>query len=75
MPLPQKRGTDMQVIIDRFEGDFAVVEAPNTQFYNLPRALCPDAKEGDVLIIEVDSQTTLARAERISKLMDSVFEE
>jgi hypothetical protein len=43
----------MQVIIDRFEGDFAVCEKPGRTMMNIPRNKLPaGAKEGDVLIIE-----------------------
>lgn len=38
------------LIIDRFEGDFAVVEYKEGRTFNLPRSLLPPgAKEGDVL--------------------------
>lgn len=41
------------LIIDRFEGDFAVIEMDDTTF-NFPKNLLPpDAKEGDVINIEV----------------------
>ena len=42
----------MKVIVDRIEGDFAVVEADETT-YNLPKALCPEAKEGNTIEITV----------------------
>ena len=43
----------MRVIIDRFEGDLAVCERPDRTMMNIPRnSLPPEAKEGDVLIIE-----------------------
>ena len=36
----------MKLIIDRFEGDFAVVELPNGKMIDCPKALLPDdAKE------------------------------
>ena len=39
---------DMRVIIDRFEGDIAVVELDG-ETLNVPRALFPDAREGDTV--------------------------
>ncbi|MGN1457056.1 MAG: DUF3006 domain-containing protein, partial [Acutalibacteraceae bacterium] len=39
----------MQVIIDRFEGEYAVVEIDSGNFVNLPKILIPDAHEGDVV--------------------------
>lgn len=65
----------MQCIIDRFEGDIAVLELPDATFVNMPRVLLPDAKEGDVVRIEIDRQETEARAKRIKGLMDSLWED
>lgn len=42
----------MKVIVDRIEGDIAVVEADEA-VYKLPLALCRDAKEGDTVEITV----------------------
>lgn len=42
----------MKVIVDRIEGDFAVVEAGETM-YRLSTALCPGAKESDTIEISV----------------------
>ncbi len=65
----------MRVIIDRFEGDFAVVELENKTIVNLSRKLVPvEAKEGDVLIIKIDTDETNKRTERIKSLMDDLFE-
>lgn len=41
----------MQVIIDRFEGNLAVVEIEKNKFAKIPDALIPDAKEGDTVKI------------------------
>jgi len=59
--------------IDRFEGDFAVVETSNG-FVNIPRAdLSANATEGDILIISIDKNETEARKKRIDGMMDSLF--
>lgn len=63
----------MKVIIDRFEGEFAVVEIDNGKFANLPKILVPDAKEGDVIEISVDRNETQSRKKKINKLMDDLF--
>lgn len=42
----------MKIIIDRFEEDFAVVEL-DEKMYNVPRALFPEAQEGDTVEITV----------------------
>ena len=43
----------MKVVIDRFEGSYAVVEINKGKFVNLPKELVPDAKEGDVIVITI----------------------
>jgi hypothetical protein len=65
----------MKVIIDRFEGDFAVVELENKILVDMPRELLPEgAGEGTVLKIEIDNKETKNRSKRIQKLMDAVWE-
>jgi len=61
----------MKLIIDRFEGDFAVVELEDMSTVNIPRVLVPDGKEGDIVTIEVSEDKD--RHERIEKLADSLF--
>ncbi len=64
------------LVIDRFEGEWAVVEYNKTTF-NIPKALLPaEAKEGDVLkvTIEIDKQATEKNNKKISGLIDDVFE-
>jgi hypothetical protein len=63
----------MKVIIDRFEGSFAVVEMENKVFVNMPKSLVPaSAKEGDVISIELDSNETEKRREKIEQLKREV---
>ena len=63
----------MQCIIDRFEGDYAVIEYGEKQYFNLPRTLVPaEAREGDALVI---SKSTSDRKEKIEGLMNSLFED
>jgi len=60
------------LVIDRFEGDWAVIEYDRNVTFNLPRRLLPDtAKEGDVIRmdIQVDVDATKARRERIERLL------
>lgn len=62
------------MIIDRFEGDFAVVEAENGRFYNIPKSLLPEnAKEGCVIKIEIDKKATEKRKNEIKNKMDRLF--
>jgi hypothetical protein len=65
------------LIIDRFEGDFAVVEYKEDHTFNLPRSLLPPgAKEGDVLqlTLTIDDESTASRKRRIETLMEELFE-
>ena len=64
----------MKLIIDRFEGDFAVIEAENGSTFNMPRSLLSCCKEGDVLNMEFDEAETKKRTESIKKLMGELFE-
>ena len=66
-----RRGSElMNVIIDRFEGGFAVVELPDKTTANIPRDLLPDASEGDVVTISVNRAATEERRQRIKALSD-----
>ena len=57
----------MQLIIDRFEGQFAVCQQPDRSMLKIPRQLIPfEAREGDVLqvsgdMISLDQEATAAR--------------
>ena len=44
----------MKVIIDRFEGEYAIVEIETGKFVNIPKILLPNSKEGDVINIEIN---------------------
>ena len=61
------------LVIDRFEGDYAVVET-NSGVVNIPRSELPKgAKEGDTLRISVDADDTEARKKRIDGMMNTLF--
>ncbi|ABP65764.1 DUF3006 domain-containing protein [Caldicellulosiruptor changbaiensis] len=65
----------MKVVIDRFEGKFAVLELENGKIVNVPIDIIPQgAKEGDVLLIEIDKKETENRQKRISKLFEELKE-
>lgn len=65
----------MNIIIDRFEGEFAVVELPDKKMINMPKALLPKgAKEGDVLSIRIDKDETKRRKRETEVLMNDLFE-
>lgn len=65
------------LIIDRFEGDYAVVEYSGeneTETMEIPRELVPDdAKEGAILKLVVDKKSTQKRKKEIDDLADDLF--
>ena len=64
----------MYVTIDRFEGNFAVVELPDGSFADLPRALVPaGAGEGSVLRIETDAAETEKRRRKAQDLLGDLL--
>ena len=65
----------MEVIVDRFEGEYAILEIDKDNFVEVPRILVLDAKEGDVVSIVVLKEKTEERKDKISKLMDNLFED
>jgi hypothetical protein len=65
-------------IIDRFEGEWAVIETDARQTFTLPRAsLPPDTREGDVVSISVtlDQSATDARRKKAKKLTQDFFDQ
>jgi len=62
------------LIIERFEGNFAVVEL-NGEMLNVPRTLFPpDTIEGEIFSLVRNTEATEATADRIASLMDELFE-
>ncbi len=64
----------MDVIVDRIEGDYAVVEIEKGNMSNIPLDLVPNVKEGDVVSITINKDKTEERKKTIEELMNSVFE-
>lgn len=64
----------MKLIIDRFEGEFAVVEADGGVTFSIPKELLKCTREGDVLNLEFDEAETKKRADNVKKLMGELFE-
>lgn len=64
----------MKYTIDRFESEYVVVELENQKFVNIPRSAIPiEAKEGDIISVQVDTEDTQVRKKHIKKLMDDVW--
>lgn len=63
----------MKVIIDRFEGEYAVVELEDKTMVNMPKILIPDCDEGDIIVIEIEKEGTAKRKKDVKKLMDDLL--
>jgi hypothetical protein len=64
----------LKYIIDRFEGDLAVVEIEEGVFTNIPKIALPkEAKEGDIIDVSVDNNETEQRRKNIEKLMENLW--
>ncbi len=65
----------MKFTIDRFEGDFAVVELDNGDMMDVPKCFIPKgAKAGDVIKVEVDKEGTKERKKKIEELAKDLWE-
>jgi len=65
-------------IIDRFEGDWAIIETENRHTFNMPRSSLPlGLKEGDVINIQVsiDLVATKERTEKSKRMVENLFDE
>ncbi len=63
----------MKVILDRFEGNSAIVELPGRLMVAAPAVLFEGAKEGDVISILVDPAETKAQKAKIEQLMKGIM--
>ena len=70
----------MRAVIDRFEGEFAVMEFADG-YKNIPRQMLPyEAREGDVLALQdehwiIVPEATRKRKEKIDKLAAQLWED
>ncbi len=64
----------MEVIVDRIEGDYAVVEIEKGNMSEIPLELVPYVKEGDIVTITINKDKTEKRKKTMEELMNSVFE-
>jgi len=68
------------LIIDRFEGEYAVCEAEDGSFKKLPKVFLPGGcREGDCLTPQpgggwqVDRAATAQRRKRVQELLDDLY--
>ena len=74
MHTSNKRGTQYEIYNDRFEGDFAIVELEDKTFSNIPRIAIPlEAKEGSVIDVTIDIESTDERSRKINRMMGDLF--
>jgi hypothetical protein len=65
----------MNLIIDRFEGEYAVVELPDKTCVNIPKKALPEeAAEGDIIKIAVNKREAEKRKNKIQKIADDLWE-
>lgn len=65
------------LIIDRFEGEYALIEM-NRKIFHIPKSLIPKgAKEGDVIQIQItiDKKATDDRKKETQGLADDLFKD
>lgn len=63
----------MQVVVDRIEEDYIVLELENGNIIDVPKELIPGAREGDIVDIYINRDETNAKKEEVKKLMDDLF--
>lgn len=64
----------MNIIIDRFEGNIAVVELPDGKMVECSRELLPkNAKEGSIINITVDEEATKRKLQKNTERMNRLF--
>ena len=65
------------LIIDRFEGEYALIEMKR-RIFHIPKVLLPkSAREGDVITIQitVDKEATRRQKQSVEELADKLFED
>jgi hypothetical protein len=64
---------EMRIVIDRFEGEYAVCEIEKGRFVNLPRQILEGAKEGDIVKIEILKDETAQRKKDLQARLNGLF--
>lgn len=65
----------MKVIVDKINDGKITVELENKSFAVMDSEIMPNAKEGDVLTIDIDSDETEKRKNKIKNLMNNLFQD
>lgn len=63
----------LKFTIDRFEGEFAIVELESNEIVSIPRKiLAKEAKEGDIIRVSIEKEETESRKIQIQKKFDNL---
>lgn len=62
----------MQVVVDRIEGDYLVLELEDGNIIDVKKELIPNAKEGDIIDISINEEAK-ERCNEVKQLMDDLF--
>lgn len=65
----------MRLVIDRFEGDYAIVVDDNENTYNVDRKLFEDNKEGDAVYLAYSFLNTEITSNEAEKLVNKLFDD
>lgn len=71
-----RKGSKMEAVIERFEKDQCILEFEDGRLISFPKNLLPEeAQEGDVLDLrfKINRERTVARREKIQKMMDEIW--
>ncbi len=63
----------MEVIVDRIEEDFLVLELEDGKHVNVPKILVPNAREGDIIDMNINYEKRAKREREINKLKSKLF--
>ena len=63
----------MQVVVDRIEEDYIVLELEDGNIIDVPKELIPGAKEGDIVDIYINRDETDKKNDEVKKIMDDLF--
>lgn len=59
--------------VDRIEGEYMILELPDGGSVDVPHILCPDAKEGDVLMVDISPEKKEQKLKNSAEKMNSIF--
>ena len=64
----------MKIVVDRIESGYIIAEFSDGRKENLPHIFAPDAKEGDIIDISIDKESSKQCDETIKDRLDRLFD-